>query len=357
VPPRVSTYFRALFNRTEFSESSSRTTELQVEASAARAFPALLDFVYGEGLVVCNATDAVALRFLSNYLGIRDAFDAVNKWINENVVASCAVAPLLLGEAAVYGDEKLMDAAAKVCSTAVFKIPKLSFKLLPPALFHRVVSLAASSSNDARLSIVVADYLAKRHDVDEAIACLLLACVAPNEIAPLAAETLLKVALRCNLPEAQRRCVEAAATNWDVLLKNSSCRLFQKRERAPTRSDLRSKRKASSATSSTSHTINVALQPIPESVQIDILLDALMRAHRELRRFFPLRGHGVHNDSVPGTYTPAEVNSHLAPLGLEDRTQFPKYAGDSNLENGLFCRSAADHTDYWPIYYYCPSES
>lgn len=37
VPPRRSTYFQLLFRQTEFTEATSRTTELELEPSAAEA--------------------------------------------------------------------------------------------------------------------------------------------------------------------------------------------------------------------------------------------------------------------------------------------------------------------------------
>mmetsp|Transcript_34397 Transcript_34397/g.110545 ORF Transcript_34397/g.110545 Transcript_34397/m.110545 type:complete len:460 (+) Transcript_34397:82-1461(+) len=285
VPPHESNYFAALF-RNSFNESTVRETKLQVKASAAEAFPLLLDFVYGDEdyeLEITSAPQAVALRWLSNYLGIRDAFEGANQWSKNELEQCPKSAPHFLREAGLYGDEKMIDIAAKICGRRSLDFEAEVLQPLPPSLFRRAFD-HCEPCKEGTLSRAVAKYLGARGDGDlEArdSARELTRQEKLQRISPEAAPTLLKIALHFDLPDVEARCVETASESWQGLLTEPNCQLFQ---RQPSPSEQSHSPASSNPEPGTKKRPREAPQnhfadtPIPEAVQIRILHDALRNA-------------------------------------------------------------------------------
>mmetsp|Transcript_34398 Transcript_34398/g.110550 ORF Transcript_34398/g.110550 Transcript_34398/m.110550 type:complete len:403 (+) Transcript_34398:82-1290(+) len=290
VPPHESNYFAALF-RNSFNESTVRETKLQVKASAAEAFPLLLDFVYGDEdyeLEITSAPQAVALRWLSNYLGIRDAFEGANQWSKNELEQCPKSAPHFLREAGLYGDEKMIDIAAKICGRRSLDFEAEVLQPLPPSLFRRAFD-HCEPCKEGTLSRAVAKYLGARGDGDlEArdSARELTRQEKLQRISPEAAPTLLKIALHFDLPDVEARCVETVSKSWRGLLTEPNCQLFQ---RQPSPSEQADSPAAASKTDPGSKKRtkkrpreappnHFADEPIPEPVQIRILRGALREA-------------------------------------------------------------------------------
>ena len=100
--PRGSQYFLNMFRTNGMlAETQSSTSRLELEPSAAVAFPIMLDFMYhtdnnmtkasgggfGEKGYDVNATTetAVALRHLANYFEVPSLFEAVNEFIGDDM--------------------------------------------------------------------------------------------------------------------------------------------------------------------------------------------------------------------------------------------------------------------------------
>ena len=104
---RRSEYFSRLFTgagASGLAESARRGSSVELQPSAARAFPAFLDFVYKGDLPIDN-TSAIALLHLANYFLNRALFDRVTEYVQGVLEGDAAdqAAPLYLGEADRFG--------------------------------------------------------------------------------------------------------------------------------------------------------------------------------------------------------------------------------------------------------------
>lgn len=110
---RACQYFTNMFrNSKEFVESSDCRSVLELQSSAAKAFPQFLDFIYtGEGLNPCSVT-AVPLLYLADYLRNRLVFEAVSEFMQSDLEASNAL--LYMTEADAYSLTKVVTAAQEV---------------------------------------------------------------------------------------------------------------------------------------------------------------------------------------------------------------------------------------------------
>ena len=115
--PRGSQYFLNVFRMKGLRESDSSTTTLQLQPSAAKAFPVMLDYMYTNPLsrdsdVEATSDTAVALRHLANYFGVPTLHTSVNEFIDSDLNASNV--HIYLKEAQIYHDDKLIDAALSI---------------------------------------------------------------------------------------------------------------------------------------------------------------------------------------------------------------------------------------------------
>ena len=112
--PRGSQYFLQLFKSTGLQESENKTSNIDLEPSAAQAFPIMLDFMYALGTVDVTITseNAVALRHLANYFGIPTLFERANCFIRKDLRTSNL--HTYLSEAQRYNDDKIIIATVEL---------------------------------------------------------------------------------------------------------------------------------------------------------------------------------------------------------------------------------------------------
>ena len=115
--PRGSRYFLNVFRSGKIlAESQSSTSYLNLELSAAQAFPAMLDFMYSTNKekVKASSETAVALRHLANYFEIPPLYESVNEFIRIDVSGNNI--HIYLKEAMAYQDDKIFDATLNVAA-------------------------------------------------------------------------------------------------------------------------------------------------------------------------------------------------------------------------------------------------
>lgn len=178
VGPRRSDYFATLFknrrrmmNRDESdqrrekgTDASTDGTYIELKASAAAAFPIMLDFMYSPIGTPVEATteSAVALRHLASCFGIRELFNCVTDFIKSDLRSETA--PTYLLEAATYKHDKLVAASLKICAESFKDIKLSAMVLLPPDLFELVVRSPHLVCDSEALSVRVAAYCRCRPD-------------------------------------------------------------------------------------------------------------------------------------------------------------------------------------------------
>ena len=172
VGPRRSDYFATLFkNRRRMmirnergTDASTDGTYIELKASAAAAFPIMLDFMYSPIGTPVEATteSAVALRHLASCFGIRELFNCVTDFIKSDLRSETA--PTYLLEAATYKHDKLAAASLKICAESLKDIKLSALVLLPPDLFELVVRSPHLVCDSEVLSVRVAAYCRCRPD-------------------------------------------------------------------------------------------------------------------------------------------------------------------------------------------------
>lgn len=178
VGPRRSDYFATLFKnrrrmmrdesdrkRDKGSDASQDGTYIELKASAAAAFPIMLDFMYSPIGTPVEATteSAVALRHLASCFGIREMFNSVTDFIKSDLRPETA--PTYLSEAETYKHDKLITASLKICAGSFMEIKLSEIVLLPPDLFELVVRSPHLVCDSESLSVRVAAYSRCRPDV------------------------------------------------------------------------------------------------------------------------------------------------------------------------------------------------
>jgi len=158
VGPRRSAYFSRLFRTTQqLTELESSTSVVRLECSAAAAFPDMLDFVYSPvGNLDVSTENAVALRHLSLYFGIRSLFSRVNAFIQGDLNASTSTT--YLTEATIYHDDKLINVACMLCAHYFANSSMVQLEALPPCLFRKVVKSSHLHCGSEVLSTRVSEY-------------------------------------------------------------------------------------------------------------------------------------------------------------------------------------------------------
>ena len=164
VGPRRSDYFGAMF-KTELSEGAARESKLDLQASAAAAFPKLLDYSYSGRIEFDdkNVAETTALMHLSHYLRMRELYDRTRTFVQSNL--SSTTAPHYACEAYKYSMDKLVHAAITLCADTLDMVVKLfprGFDALPTDLFTRVLEQSSKSSQTK--STRIAEYCRKNSD-------------------------------------------------------------------------------------------------------------------------------------------------------------------------------------------------
>ena len=115
---RPSEYFKSVFigGASGMREGSTKTTTLELENSAAAAFPDYLDFVY-TGILRATSGLATALLHLAGYLRCRKLHNEVTEFMQTDLCDDNAA--LYLAEAERYSLEKVAAAALPVCAASL----------------------------------------------------------------------------------------------------------------------------------------------------------------------------------------------------------------------------------------------
>ena len=107
VGSRRSSYFLNAFKKS--SKSVEAATLIELKSSAARAFPSMLDYIYGINALEITTATAVALRHLGDHFGVPSMFNEANDFIQQDM--NVENIHIYLQEGIQFEDEKLVDAA------------------------------------------------------------------------------------------------------------------------------------------------------------------------------------------------------------------------------------------------------
>lgn len=202
----------AEFFADEFAKAG-HATELVLKASAADAFPQLLDFVYG-GKFTSTTKSATALLYLANSLRIRTLHASAMEYTKTDLGPQTVATYCM--EAAAYGLEKLGAASIQLCAEQVLNMAVEELAALPPALFSRVVESGSLRCTGSHLSTVVVAFAAEQPTVIDAE---LLAKLTPSAKMPVpkadVAIALLELAEQHGDQCLAARCIGAAAGGWE----------------------------------------------------------------------------------------------------------------------------------------------
>ena len=296
---QLSEYFKSVFTGggRDLREGISKTTTLELEETAADAFPHYLDFAYTGELNATSLT-ATALLHLANYLRCRQLHCAVTKFMQGDLCGTNA--SLYLAEAERYSLEKVAAAALPVCAASIDKDDYLM--ALPPTLFCRVVGSPDRTCPSEVLSTLVVQYCRGPNGasvngtfLDELTKPEMMPTISPDS-----ALTLIELTVQHKPPNASslfERCTRACATHWrDSLLptlEKAAAREAaedanatvqrQKRRRAKEPTVIAVATESASALGST-FTFTALGSTIPDTLQVKLLSEALKVAADEATR-------------------------------------------------------------------------
>jgi len=97
-------------------ESKAGKTSLTLEPSAAKAFPAFLDYIY-TGDVQLNPSSAVALGYLGDYFAVAELQPLADAFIKKDIKESRANIHVYCQEAIMYKNSKLVESLMKSVAT------------------------------------------------------------------------------------------------------------------------------------------------------------------------------------------------------------------------------------------------
>ena len=271
---RKSEYYVRLFTGSGaagLAENSSRSSTLELQKSAAEAFPDFLDFVYTGTLKIGTGT-AVALLHLASYLLNRALYDEVITYMQTALKGKNAktIAPHFLQEAHNYALEKPGNACTQVCANAFLEAEPGYCLELEPSLYLRVVQAIprSRSHNDCEsLSRHLANYC---QVYSESINQELFAQLTSNMpvVAPDAALPLLGLALDRNADnQLKQACTDAAGEKWEHGLFPTVKASYE----APL-----------SGSDDLDSWAPLALSTYPFGLQLRLLSKALVKSHAEL---------------------------------------------------------------------------
>uniref|UniRef100_A0A7S4W3D4 BTB domain-containing protein n=1 Tax=Ditylum brightwellii TaxID=49249 RepID=A0A7S4W3D4_9STRA len=227
VGPRKSEYFSHLFlSTTSFVESNNSRSTIELEPSAAAAFPIMLDYVYNIGNLELSTEHAIALRHLSKYFGIHKLFVEVANFIRRDLTAETAT--FYLKEASLYCDDKVLRVTCRICAanaeTVNLKRFLVSFDSEQFLLISSFLKLFVSSEI---MSTYVAEYF-RSHKEATKNPCF--NDLTNNKIIPRidSSEAIFFLSLpmtkvlssneSTHEPSLQNRCIASCSKNWKSVL-------------------------------------------------------------------------------------------------------------------------------------------
>ena len=157
--PCRSDYFAALFQK-PMKETMTNTSTIEMAMDAADAVPLMLDFIYTQELAMITSEQAMSLRFLAEYFGIKLLLRKVVSFINDDMNITNVHRYLKLAK--IFHDEDIRLLAQRCCIDNIMQMDTTS-PLLPSLdlnFFHKVVSSSdiETSSASCHISTLVAAY-------------------------------------------------------------------------------------------------------------------------------------------------------------------------------------------------------
>ena len=217
--PRFSQYFKQLF-MSNTVENTNETSVIHLEPTAASVFPAMLDFVYncGKDVIVRNPKEAVALRHLANYFGIRELFENVNqKFIEVNMNIETVFE--YMEEATKFHEISLRDAAIDYAAERVLRIDNATVYRMPIEWFSRLMSKVAVT--DRNIALIVG--YVKQQPEGLTVEHISQWLERFKSIPPCHSLALLSVAVDFNIDESiKAKCVNGFAKKWTQLAQISA---------------------------------------------------------------------------------------------------------------------------------------
>jgi BTB/POZ domain len=214
--PRFSQYFKQLFVSNTV-ENTNQTSFIRLEPVAASVFPAMLDFVYDcdKDVAVKNPKEAVALRHLANYFGIRELFENVNsEFIQQNI--SIKTAFEYMEEATKYHEISLRDAAIDYIAERVLRTQKATLYRMPIEWFSRLMSKVAVT--DKNIALIVG--YVKQEPEGLTVEHISQWLERFKSIPPCHSLALFSIAVDFNIEESiKAKCVNGFAKKWRELVR------------------------------------------------------------------------------------------------------------------------------------------
>ena len=282
-----SQYFKSIF-RPGMREGNDQSSRIELEDSAAEAFPAYLDFSYTGELQV-ETESATALLHLSNYLRCRMLHDRVTTFMQEDLNADNAA--LYFAEAELYSLDRVSAEALRLSAAALPTARPEMLLALPPPLFHRVVHAPERVCCSVTLSKLIAEYCRGPHA--ESVDGPFLTSISSEEVLPsidpIEALALLELAVT-HAPTSglSERCIAAATKHWQQALiplvsqstGRSGVTEHRPKRRRGSRSEAASSAPADSSAAASEHeTLKASL---PETLKISLLSRGLKAANASL---------------------------------------------------------------------------
>mmetsp|Transcript_16886 Transcript_16886/g.26362 ORF Transcript_16886/g.26362 Transcript_16886/m.26362 type:complete len:404 (-) Transcript_16886:34-1245(-) len=235
VGPHSSQYFARLFlSETELTEHTSNASSIELEPSAAKVFPKMLDFIYSSKhdyvLDDITSQDAVPLRHLASYFGVEELFEEVNAFIREDLKYTNA--PIYVTEAVIYNDEKILDAASVLCAQNIEDIAPDVMASLPLKCFRDALLSPDFQNERKRNSTVLSKHVAAfcRKNTEELDKKILLELTDKEAISMIDSDEafyLMNLSRKYLLPTTSKkepgatlheRCISALSINWSTVI-------------------------------------------------------------------------------------------------------------------------------------------
>jgi hypothetical protein len=227
VGPRRSEYFATLFKQSQLSEHSTNTSHINLEESAAEAFPGVLDYIYSDKKIKFTSKNATAVRHLAHYFGVRPLWKYASVFIKGDF--GLETAATYLSEAILYHDEKLEQASIDILAAHIEEVSRRALTKLPPSSFERIVTSPHLKCRSKKLSDIVLKYCQTQGDaVDMPLLMKWTKYERMPSVSRKAALPLLKIAVAreeqagVNLANTDHvlraRCVEACVEEWKETL-------------------------------------------------------------------------------------------------------------------------------------------
>ncbi len=405
VGPCKGEYFASLF-RARMREAETSTSRIALEYGAADAIPHMLDFMYTRELREITSEEAVSLRYLAQYFGIKQLHRSVVSFVKGDMNMNNVHRYIQAAQS--FHDEKMLSLTLKICADNIEHLDTSSQLLatVDPKFFYEIISSpdVDTCSVSCHISKLVAAYchihqgelseemfieLTDRRFIpliDKESAMLLLeleAAAIQTASCPGNTNTCL-----------QKRCIKVLAQHWKEFATEGdlpAIRLFSpivmaelyERTLATAKSDMDRcqssvKEEIEKHTKAVTRVLESAVEDVERRVlqsqsecrQLDHELQEMRRLlqdrDRELAEYrrewsrlvrVPV-DHSFQRDIKLCTYHHQSGNEpfdnpghHVGQYGKTRPTAMPTI-GDATEDGFLFLQRSGHYTQRWPLFYY-----